>query len=1326
MADFNPNPLWGFSPQTPEDSPTWWGDVSDNLSLVYAPLSNKLANFAFPKDENYTLDTEALDSYPAYMWEDLFDAESDAEFANIVKMNTEMSEIRKRLSINNSVTSMLMAGLLDPINLVPIPGAIGMGFIKAGRRAVPAIAGLTSVQETWRAHRDPTHTGLEAVGAIAGSAFFGGLLTGTIGHLTRGMNVGKIGSDFEQAMRFEEGLPSTYAKGKKGINGHETIFIKERELNLKGRSPLEFNELINAGRPKGTGKPDPLSKVEGSNFDESIAPVALGYEKTANIGVLARLMTRFGSPIASRNAQKLMSDMGVITRNVKEGGVAIGGEGSVLLNDANWIFARASIVKKMQDDWTKYKSGRTTEPARLAGMPIAKWLEQVNQFASRDKSKYDFETYSREVFRTIARASDKTRTVNKKSVDYGKIIHESPDIEASANFIAKELKKAGDAGEEAGIFRTEDGIKKSFQDDIKEYTTYYMQYLDLNKIKNLTPHQIALKRLNERFIVKLLNDMEEKEIYVMRLMGKKQDAGTKVEEILETIAKRKEENVRRYKDLINEEIMQTKKKKNLIGEIEDHIKQSLQDQKDLLSALDSTYHTRGLTKDQLELRNTIIKRLFEVYGLQDVKAKPIKAKGTAKQEQLLKDLNDQIKRPRSSSAQNYMDDLLRKIDQPASESQERYIANLQKTIEGKHFSKGNLMAPNEAHYLTRIWNEGAIRDNYDSFVKMIMIPYLEKSPSGKLRRILETKPEPNATKQEIADLEIVKEQALKDKAQEITNKLINESGDMNFDNMHGKGQARFFMKRDLDMPNYHLLKEHNGMADFIETDIRAVTSTYFTKFGPSIEMAKMFKGDRLGERMIRESIYDVALRSADEINAKGLKTFTKKLMKYEDDFNIAVDATLGRIGNPATNGSASNQLVKVGMQLAQMAMMGKVVIASLADPAKIILSRGMRDTFGRYFKSWAIDLDERGMAKAAKVDLEVTSEAMNVILNTARYRIMQADSMGNYGNRKLGKLGDKATGIVDELSTGFYNMNLLNSWTDTFKGWVGIMSADRILRSGARLADKKGGPMTKDEVFDLDILRQYGLSQEDLIVMHKAWKKAKGKRGKEIYYSNVQEWGDDVDPDIVRKYITAIRADQINTIITPTNADKAALAHGIVGRGAQRRQHNLFKMPIQFMSWSFAANNKIIISSLQGRNKGQMSGMVAMVALGFMSDYLRNPSYWKQKDWQEKIVKGVEYSGLTSYWLDISNTIEIMSDNKFGIRPMLGSENPFAGDLGDTVSEPFGPLGSMGADVIRMLTDSKLTDNRRASIIRRLMPYNNLFYADWLFKGAQKNIMGTN
>ena len=45
------------------------------------------------------------------------------------------------------------------------------------------------------------------------------------------------------------------------------------------------------------------------------------------------------------------------------------------------------------------------------------------------------------------------------------------------------------------------------------------------------------------------------------------------------------------------------------------------------------------------------------------------------------------------------------------------------------------------------------------------------------------------------------------------------------------------------------------------------------------------------------------------------------------------------------------------------------------------------------------------------------------------------------------------------------------------------------------------------------------------------------------------------------------------------------------------------------------------------------------------------------------------------------------------------------------------------ADIAKMLTDTNLSASRRASIIRRLLPYNNLFYADWLFKGVQRSIV---
>ena len=171
MAGIKNSPLWNFSPSEFEEAPSWWGDVSSNLALVYKPLANKLENWSFRPDPSFRINSDMLQAYPPSVYSDLLRARSQTEFDNIGYMHTEMTKIRESLSINNSITAMLMAGILDPINLVPIPGAFGMGFVKGAKRAIPAIAGLSATQEVWRAERDPTHTFEESVYAISGSAF---------------------------------------------------------------------------------------------------------------------------------------------------------------------------------------------------------------------------------------------------------------------------------------------------------------------------------------------------------------------------------------------------------------------------------------------------------------------------------------------------------------------------------------------------------------------------------------------------------------------------------------------------------------------------------------------------------------------------------------------------------------------------------------------------------------------------------------------------------------------------------------------------------------------------------------------------------------------------------------------------------------------------------------------------------------------------------------------------------------------------------------------------------------------------------------------------
>ena len=114
------------------------------------------------------------------------------------------------------------------------------------------------------------------------------------------------------------------------------------------------------------------------------------------------------------------------------------------------------------------------------------------------------------------------------------------------------------------------------------------------------------------------------------------------------------------------------------------------------------------------------------------------------------------------------------------------------------------------------------------------------------------------------------------------------------------------------------------------------------------------------------------------------------------------------------------------------------------------------------------------------------------------------------------------------------------------------------------------------------------------------------------------------------------------------------------------------------MTWAFGANNKIVNSTLQGRHRGIFSGIVAMTLAGYLGTWIRNPNAFQYMSTEEKLYKSIEYSGLTSYWLDINNMLEIMSQSQYGIRPqVLGVNNPFGEDFADSLAEPFGPAGSV-------------------------------------------------
>jgi hypothetical protein len=63
--------------------------------------------------------------------------------------------------------------------------------------------------------------------------------------------------------------------------------------------------------------------------------------------------------------------------------------------------------------------------------------------------------------------------------------------------------------------------------------------------------------------------------------------------------------------------------------------------------------------------------------------------------------------------------------------------------------------------------------------------------------------------------------------------------------------------------------------------------------------------------------------------------------------------------------------------------------------------------------------------------------------------------------------------------------------------------------------------------------------------------------------------------------------------------------------------------------------------------------------------------------------------------------------------------------MGDRLGEPFGPGVNMVTEAIWAMTSDDATRNDRAAIVRRLIPWNNLWvWKDW-FRQASESAYGT-
>ncbi len=1486
----------------PENPPSFWENVANEYRYSYLPSVHAIKQLAIGKpDPNFTVTNDMLVDEPSELIDELINSKSQQEYDYHKNLYKRMSNLKNTMGVHGGFGSALFSGILRPENLIPLPGALGVGFAKGALRVGAGSAGITAGTEIIRAPSDPTYQPTESVFAIGGSAFFGGLLGGAIGKVT----ANRIGKNISNATAYDNGQDAVTKKVKvkgKAPNDKMAKEVTTPVMNIEPNTILKEEGVIPV-------EEDPRLNAQ---LDTGYQKTGVGYEFFTRGSTLGNLLHRTNSQLMEDWVISVVGDASANTKKVARGGVPFT-RGTVNLNRGPWYGASYGYIEDMRDIWLKSKGIQS--PRIVGTQNLSFTAENIRTKINKAES---FEEYTERVTKA-----------NIKASYFGNddVIANEPKYVLDGVRLTRSLnERTLQEGQDAGLMNTSKNLNTKM-DALAKFSGDRVSKLEQLKSqipKTTKPQTLKLLiRNEEEALENSLREMHILERFSFSLIRTEKKLYGALDEVLEKIDT-DDRLTETYTDIMN-------KMSKKAGDREKFYKQ-----------LSEKIQLSQIQRQERDLKIFVeLRKQFEESGLSDDAMKYMEIlddrinnhKYTPKQQKIL-DEYAILKKDKQAGFSKKQKDFYKKMETQLKEPLEfnvrASINSLKDSI--KSINKDFTRPAGENHYTMRKYMTDTIIDKRDAFHNEVIIPYIMENPSGKLAKLIDLQQngqeliEPateelaenslltrldlpkeyfklikskktldrqvddiikfnnkniyiledgryyfyrekdfgsfadrfgkenldidtaplvaksglykkrikgttydafkynsnelgdNISRQQLNMLarqaryidkkykgkipneiyeelivfsnkrkasnvmqffdrttkkknfqtklddgtglplpfsigkktktllgfedgslakttvtdEMIKKQA-DIQATKIINKIIGEGDAQDYDGIAGRGLQKFVMHRNFNIPNYFLLKEHNGIADFIDTNGADLMRTYLNKFGPALEMARMFNGDRFGKMKLYEAFDDVILRHSDEIEINA-KDFEDRLFYQKDDIEEMTDAILNRSPRGMEIGSASNRIVKAAQQFAQFTMMGTATIAGFADFGKIILSRGIKEVFGRYLISWFRDVESVNLKDASnKHMVRFLGDGMETVSGAGASRVVeQGSGIGEINNRVLGRTGDKLFEFFDKVSGSFYNVNLLNHWTATMKRMVIPMSVDRIIRTGAMVAnDYKGDKALKQYLQDdLDILRSFGLEKKDLSKIYNLWKKNGAPKSRDIYYSNADKWMDE-DPELFRKYIASVRADVLSTVITPTEADKPLLSYGLFkgerfSKSMKNRQHNIFKLPIQFMSWGLAASNKIVLSTLQGRHQGVASGIMSMFALGMLSDFARNPEWWKYKSTTEKIMKATEYSGITAYLLDINSFAEIASNNYVGIRPMLGQKNPFTGTLPDQISEVGGPAGSIIADIYKLFADDSLELKDQANMVKRMIPYNNIFYLKWMFNGLKDAIVDDN
>jgi len=533
------------------------------------------------------------------------------------------------------------------------------------------------------------------------------------------------------------------------------------------------------------------------------------------------------------------------------------------------------------------------------------------------------------------------------------------------------------------------------------------------------------------------------------------------------------------------------------------------------------------------------------------------------------------------------------------------------------------------------------------------------------------------------------------KLSEVLDRVDSEmKGMMKLGILPGSSGSRpsFTRSRAVEIPN-----EVFADLGVIDMDISNVMQFYARRAGMGLEYSRAF-----GDPNAQISISQAMLRVAEESKGKTVNAILKEIEGLKGEAENLRDIQLGTIfaENADSIGRRSSSLIRSWFAVTSM---GGALMNSMMEMVRPAMVLGIRENFDFALKA----LGNAEVLKLMDAEQRIKLAGYHELAAGQTFRKFLDNGLeAGVAISRGSKMLEKIEGPLSYLArTPLYVLNGVGILTHYQKQWTGFVAADMFANRIMRIAD--GTASAADAKFLVD----YGISLEDARKMATM----PIEKDKGIMFANTAAWA---DQDLADKFYQAIQAVQDRVITTPTAADKPSIMMGVLGKGADRREAAMIGIPFQLKAWGFAANNKILMSGLQGRDANFMSGALMMIGAGYLITSMKTPEkMWNNMTPNERILGGLEASGVLGLYGDLNFNIEQMSQDKMGVRPLLGMQ-PKRGpaDSFDMYGEVLGPGPSKMLDIYKTFSSPYATSRDRANSTIRALPFNNLIFIPQTFR----------